>query len=70
MHARTHLPIAIYEKEPTSIIAYVLSSREYEARLQLLMDKNSASKNLLPPSATAGGGASELRVPQNLSPKL
>ena len=58
MHARTNLPIAIYEKEPTSIIAYALSSRDYEAKLQLLADKNSAAKN--PPApAVLGVGVAE-----------
>ena len=77
MHTHTTLPIAIYEKEPTSIIAYALSSRDYQARLQLLMEKGVGRQG---PGATAassssgvgaGLGVADSKGSQNnISPKM
>ena len=67
MHAHTTIPLAIYEREPTSIIAYALASRDYEAKLQVLMDKSSGK---LLPTAVANGGVAEVKGQQTVSPKL
>lgn len=67
MHSHTTLPIAIYEREHTSVIAYALASRDYEAKLQLLMDKSSG-KQL--PTMAANGGVADVKGQQNISPKL
>ena len=40
MRQHSSVPVAIYEKEPTSIISYALSSREYFVALQALVEKN------------------------------
>ena len=39
MHSIITLPMSIYEKEPTSIIAFALSSREYLRKLKLLQER-------------------------------
>ena len=60
MQGHTTVPVAIYEKEPTSIIAYALSSREYAAELKVLTDKTLA-KHL--PSVVGLGGVAEVKAP-------
>jgi 1-phosphatidylinositol-3-phosphate 5-kinase len=39
MHRSLKIPIAIYEKEPTSLIAYALSSREYAQEFWALVER-------------------------------
>lgn len=39
MHKSLKIPIAIYEKEPTSLIAYALSSREYAQEYWAMVDR-------------------------------
>ena len=39
MHKSLKIPIAIYEKEPTSLIAYALSSREYAQEYWSLVER-------------------------------
>ena len=39
MHRSLKIPIAIYEKEPTSLIAYALSSREYAQEYWALVER-------------------------------
>ena len=39
MHKSLKIPIAIYEKEPTSLIAYALSSREYAQEYWALVER-------------------------------
>ena len=39
MHKSLKIPIAIYEKEPTSLIAYALSSREYAQEYWALVEQ-------------------------------
>ena len=36
------IPLAIYEKEPTSLIAYALSSREYAQELKKVIERRQA----------------------------
>ena len=56
MHKSVKIPIAVYEKEPTSIIAYALSSREYAQELKSLMERSAkegashAESKAAPPS--------------------
>lgn len=38
------IPIAVYEKEPSSVIAYTLSSREYARELAKLQSVEKGSK--------------------------
>ncbi len=52
MRQHSSVPVAIYEKEPTSIISYALSSREYFVALQALVEKNATKYS----SSVAGGG--------------
>ena len=39
MHKSLKIPIAIYEKEPTSLIAYALSSREYAQEYWAMVER-------------------------------
>ncbi len=39
MHSIITIPISIYEREPTSTIAFALSSREYLRKLKLLQER-------------------------------
>ena len=39
MHKSLKIPIAIYEKEPTSLIAYALSSREYAQEYWAMIER-------------------------------
>ena len=41
------IPIAVYEKEPSSVIAYTLSSREYARELAKLQSLDKGSKKVL-----------------------
>jgi hypothetical protein len=63
MYRSASIPVAIYEKEPTSIIAFALTSREYAEELQTLLDRKMTAA--LVPSGTAV----EARVTPLASPK-
>lgn len=60
MPSHTDFPIAIYEKEPTSVIAYALSTRHYTNELKLLREKK----------AMGSAGVISVASASNLSPKL
>lgn len=62
MHRHTILPIAIYEKEHTSIIAYALGSRDYAARLKSLMTDQKHSVGNSTGAAGVGGSAASTTV--------
>ena len=47
------IPIAVYEKEPSSVIAYTLSSREYARELARLQNVDRGSKKGLSTSSKA-----------------
>jgi hypothetical protein len=55
MHKSLKIPIAIYEKEPTSLIAYALSSREYAQEYWAMIERrrNTASQQPEKPSRPA-----------------
>ena len=59
MHKSLKIPIAIYEKEPTSLIAYALSSREYAQEYWALVERRPVA--IQPP---------EKLLPQPSSPKV
>ena len=63
MYRSASIPVAIYEKEPTSIIAFALTSREYAEGLQTLLDRK-MNAALVP-----NGTAVEARVTPLASPK-
>ena len=48
MHKSLKIPIAIYEKEPTSLIAYALSSREYAQEYWAMIEKRRNSTSCHP----------------------
>ena len=58
------IPVAIYEKEPTSIIAFALSSREYAKELNTLMERVVMKR-----FASAPSGVSEVKPALSTSPK-
>ena len=62
MYRSASIPVAIYEKEPTSIIAFALTSREYAEELQILLERKLTA---LAPNGTAF----EARVTPSASPK-
>ena len=62
MYRSASIPVAIYEKEPTSIIAFALTSREYAEEFQLLVERKLTA--LVP-----NGTAVEARVTPSASPK-
>ena len=42
MYRLASIPVAVYENEPTSIIAFALTSRQYAEELQALEERKSA----------------------------
>ena len=70
MHSHTTLPIAIYEKEPTSIIAYALASREYTLKLVQLKDKSVSKIQVLVGGGGGVGGVVETKASQSATPKV
>lgn len=60
MYRSASLPVAIYEKEPTSIIAFALTSREYAEELHALVERKMATNT----------GTLEVGVTLSSSPKM
>ena len=59
MYRSASIPVAVYEKEPTSIIAFALTSREYAEELQALRERKSATN-----------GGLETKITPSSSPKV
>ena len=61
MYRSASLPVAIYEKEPTSFIAFALTSREYAEELQAMVERKTA--------ALGTNAAMEAKMTLSASPK-
>ena len=47
MYRLASIPVAVYEKEPTSIIAFALTSRQYSEELQALLERKSVVNGIV-----------------------
>ena len=63
------IPIAVYEKEPSSVIAFTLSSREYVRELARLQGVDRGKKKSLTTSNKAEElGSTLTETPANVTP--